>query len=306
MSAFTKLRLKEKTKLKKYVLIYNPISGSGTFRIKLDYMIEAFQKRDVMLIPYRTKIDNACLPDFLREVNPDGVLAAGGDGTLHETINILLKNKLDIPVAVVPGGTSNDFATFLRIKDDFEGYIDRIVAASSVRLFDVGKVGDEYFINVASAGMFTSIAHEVDPKLKNKMGKTAYYMYGFAQMPRAKATKITVVADGKSYSENAFMFVVVNSDIVGSMRHVAEEAKVDDGKLDLLLVRKCGFTDLVSITRDLFEGKPVTKRKEILFLQAEKFTISSDEPLESDLDGERGPMLPLEIETVPQAIKMFC
>ena len=291
--------------MKRLVLIYNPVSGHAVLRKKLDFMIAAFQKRGVMLVPYRTKVNNADLPDFLREVDPDGVLSAGGDGTLHEVVNVLLKNKLDLPIGVIPSGTSNDFATYLKVKEDMEAYFDKIVSGS-VRWFDAGKVGVEYFINVASAGMFTSIAHEVDPRLKNAMGKMAYYVRGFAQMPLAKSVEITVKADDREYKEDAFLFVVANSDIVGSMRHIADEAMVDDGKLDLLLVKKCNLKDLVSITRDLFAGKPVAKRKEILYVQAKKFEISAAVPLESDLDGEKGPMLPLTIETIPKAVKLFC
>lgn len=291
--------------MKRFVLVYNPISGHAVLRKKLDYMIAAFQKRGAALIPYRTKIDNAELPDFLREVNPDGVLSAGGDGTLHEVVNIVLHNKLELPIGVIPSGTSNDFACYLKVKDDQEAYFDKIVAGSTKR-FDVGQVGNEYFINVASAGMFTSIAHNVDPRLKNAFGKMAYYVRGFAQMPLAKSVDITVKVNGQEYHEDAFMFVVANSDIVAGMRHIAAEARVDDGKLDLLLVKKCNLKDLVSITKELFAGKPVANRKEILYIQAEEFAISAAVPLESDLDGEKGPLLPLTIKTVPQAVSLFC
>lgn len=291
--------------MKRFVLIYNPVSGHAVLRKKLDSMIAAFQKRGAMLIPYRTEIDNKELPHFLREAAPDGVISAGGDGTLHEVVNIVLKNELDLPIGVVPSGTSNDFASYLHVKENLGEYLDKIVAGKTKK-FDVGSIVDEYFINVASAGMFTSIAHEVDPRLKNAMGKMAYYVRGFAQMPLAKSVAINVKADGKEYQEDAFLFVVANSDIVGSMRHIAEEARVDDGKLDLLLVKKCGLKDLMSITKDLFEGKPVSKRKEILYVQAKCFEISAKAPLESDLDGEKGPLLPLKIETIHKAVQLFC
>lgn len=291
--------------MKRFVLIYNPVSGHAVLRKKLDSLIAAFQRRGAMLIPYRTEIENTGLPDFLREAAPDGVISAGGDGTLHEVVNVVLQNKLELPIGVIPSGTSNDFACYLQVKENFGAYLDKIVAGQT-KLFDAGSIGSEFFINVASAGMFTSIAHEVDPRLKNAMGKMAYYVRGFAQMPLAKSVEISVKADGKEYKEDAFLFVVANSDIVGSMRHIAEDARVDDGKLDMLLVKKCGLKDLMSITKDLFEGKPVTKRKEILYVQAKNFEIGAKAPLESDLDGEKGPLLPLKIDTVHKAVKLFC
>ena len=77
--------------MKKFVLIYNPVSGKAAFKSRLDNILEAFQQRDCMLIIYRTKKDNSGLGDFIREADPDGLLAAGGDGTLHEVVNLLMR-----------------------------------------------------------------------------------------------------------------------------------------------------------------------------------------------------------------------
>ena len=156
--------------MKKFVLIYNPVSGKAAFKSRLDNILEAFQQRDCMLIIYRTKKDNSGLGDFIREADPDGLLAAGGDGTLHEVVNLLMREHIELPVAILPSGTSNDFATYLGVDADQEAYFDHI-AAGRTRKVDLGLVGSEYFVNVASAGMVTSIAHEVDVRLKNVMAR---------------------------------------------------------------------------------------------------------------------------------------
>jgi len=290
--------------MKRFVLVYNPISGHATFRRKLDAMIEAFQKRGCMLIPYRTQPDDHALPDFLREAAPDGVLSAGGDGTLHEVVNVLLKNDLQLPVAVIGSGTSNDFASYLQVKDDFAGYIEHIVAGR-MRPVDIGMVNERYFVNVASAGMLTSVAHEVDVRLKHAMGKMAYYLRGLGELPRFRPLQLHIEADGKAYDEAAFLFVVVNSDIVGSIKHAAAKAQVDDGMLDLLLVRQCSLPELMAFTAELVAGRMKPDAKHLLYVQAKSFTISSAEAVESDVDGERGPLLPLQITTLPRAIQVF-
>lgn len=292
--------------MQKLVLFYNPVSGHAAFKNKLDWMIEAFQQRGILLIPYRTKREgNEDFADFLREVKPDGVLAAGGDGTVHECVNLLVKNKLDLPMGIIGSGTSNDFATYLQINEDMEAYFDKI-AAGSCRRMDVGKVGDKYFINVASAGMMTCIAHEVDRRLKNALGKMAYYLKGIGEIPKFRAVPLTITADGEKHELEAFLFVVINSGVVGSMKNVAADISVEDGKLDLLAIKKCGLPKLMAITADLVAGKPVADKDGVLHLQAKEFQISTDEELQSDLDGEVGPLLPLKIETVPQAIAIYC
>ena len=292
--------------MKKLVLFYNPVSGHAAFKNKLDWIVEAFQRRGILLMLYRTKKEgNDDFASFVRDVEPDGILAAGGDGTVHECVNILMKNQINLPMGIIGSGTSNDFATYLKINEDMEAYFDRI-AAGQVQRVDLGRVGDEYFINVASAGMMTSIAHEVDARLKNAMGKMAYYIKGIGELPKFRSVPLSIDADDQHYDVEAFLFVVINSSVVGSMKNVAENVSVTDGKLDLLVVSKCGIPKLVTVTADLVSGKPISEKEYILHLQASHFMISTAEALESDLDGEAGPNLPLTIETIPAAIAVYC
>ena len=292
--------------MQKLVLFYNPVSGHAAFKNKLDWMVEAFQKRGILLLFYRTKKEgNEDFVDFLRDVEPDGVLAAGGDGTVHECVNLLVKNKIDLPLGIIGSGTSNDFATYLKINEDMEAYFDKI-AAGSCRRMDVGKVGDKFFINVASAGMMACIAHEVDRRLKNSLGKMAYYLKGLGEIPKFRSVPFVITADGVRHELEAFLFVVINSAVVGSMKNVATGISVEDGKLDLLAIKKCGVHKLMAITADLVAGHPVSEKDGVLHLQAKDFRIETEGELPSDLDGEEGPMLPLTIETIPQAIAIYC
>ncbi|MGL5270748.1 MAG: YegS/Rv2252/BmrU family lipid kinase [Selenomonadaceae bacterium] len=291
--------------MKKMILVYNPVSGDASFKNKLDMMIDKFQQRGCMLLLYRTERDNSrSFGRFLRAANADGVIVSGGDGTLHEIINLLLKEGVDLPVGIMPNGTSNDFASFMGLADDLDLYIDTIVAGHSVPV-DLGRVGSEYFINVASAGMLTSVAHEVDVRLKNAFGKMAYYLRGIGELPRFRALKLQIEADGEVFEERAFLFVVVNSSIVGSLKNVAVDAKVNDGKLDMVLLQHCSLPELMTVIAQILAGKSMNNTKNVRYLQAEKFVISCAEELGSDLDGERGPQLPLAIETLPGRLRLF-
>ncbi|WP_302801530.1 diacylglycerol/lipid kinase family protein [Mitsuokella multacida] len=292
--------------MKKLVLFYNPVSGHAAFKNKLDWIVEAFQRRGILVVFYRTRREgNEAFIPFVREVNPDGLLVAGGDGTVHEIVNLMMKGNLDLPLGIIGSGTSNDFATYLGVNTDLEAYLDTI-ASGRTRRVDLGLMDGTYFINVASGGAMACIAHEVNARIKNSLGKMAYYLKGIGELPKFRYFPLKIEADGAHYELETFLFVIINSPVVGSMKNVANGVAVDDGKLDLLSIGKCSIPKLMSITADLIAGKPVSERENVLHVQAKHFRIESGIPVESDIDGECGPMLPLTIETVPRAVAIYC
>lgn len=290
--------------MKKLILVYNPVSGDASFKYKLDMVIQKFAERDCMLLPYRTRLDNAAaFPEFAVSAAADGIVVSGGDGTVHEIINLMLKNNIDLPLAIIASGTSNDFACYLGVSDRLDEYID-VIAKGDTMPIDIGQVGEEYFFNVASAGMLTAVAHNVDSRLKNAIGKMAYYLKGLGEIPKFKLLNLNIVADGQEYREKALLFVVVNSGTVGSMKNIVK-ASIDDGKMDLLVVRYCSVPEFMALAVDLMSGKDVTARRNVMYVQASEISISCEEPLESDLDGELGPDLPLVIHTLQHRLQLF-
>ena len=290
--------------MKRYVLVYNPVSGHATFRQRLDEIIEAFQRRRTILVPYRTSLGDTRMGDFIREIQPEGVLAAGGDGTLHEVVNVMMREKFSVPIGIIGSGTSNDFATYLGVNSDLEAYFDCIVDDIS-RPVDVGCANGEYFINVASAGALTSVAHEVNVRLKHAMGKMAYYLRGIGEIPKMHTLHLHIKADGEEIETGAYLFVVVNSTVAGSMQNVAAGAEIDDGKLDLLVAKDASLTEFMALAKDVVSGAIKPDEKNLLHIQAKSFVVAADEPAESDLDGERGPALPLRVETIRHAVRIY-
>ena len=288
--------------MKKLVLVYNPVSGRAVFKSQLDEIIEKLQSRGCMVIPYRTTPENRDLLDFIKAAAPEGIIAAGGDGTVHEIVNLVMKEKLDIPVGIIGSGTSNDFATYLKL--DTEEYFDRIAAGNTMKI-DLGWTGEDYFINVASAGMVTSIAHEVNTRLKNVFGKMAYYVQGLKTLPQFKALDLRIKTDKEEIEEKAFLFLITNSSVVASFKNAAVQASVQDGLLDLIVIRQCNIAELMKLTAELMAGREMTNTKNVIYIQGTTFDISCDSELDSDLDGELGPKLPLHIEVVPKALEIF-
>ena len=289
--------------MKKILLVYNPVSGHAAFKNRLDAVTENFQRRGIILSLYRTCADdNSNFAECVKLSGAEGIIAAGGDGTLHAVINWLKKNSLDLPVGVIGSGTSNDFAANLNLDD--EKFFDA-VAQGRTRPVDLGLVnGAEFFINVASAGVFTSIAHEVDSRLKNFLGKSAYYLRGLGELANFKAVPLEISADGKNFSVEAFLFLVLNSPSVAGFKNFFDAAQIDDGKLDLIALKKTSPRNLMTLAKKILAGESL-HADEIFSVQAATFEVKSSAELVSDLDGEVGNPLPLKIETLKHAINFF-
>ena len=290
--------------MKKILLVYNPVSGNAAFKNRLDGVIENFQRHGIFLSVYRTQAgDNSNFAECVKLSGAQGVIAAGGDGTLHAVINWLKRNDFDLPVGIIGSGTSNDFAAHLQL--DSEKFFDA-VANNRTRPVDLGLAnGKDYFINVASAGVFTSIAHEVDSRLKNFLGKSAYYLRGLGELKNFRAVTLDITADGQNFSTEAFLFLILNSPSVAGFKKISDAAQIDDGKLDLIALKKCSTGGLVTLAKKILAGESVDGDENIFSLQAKTFEINASDELRSDVDGEAGDALPLKIETLKHAIKFF-
>lgn len=291
--------------MKKYALIYNPVSGDARFKSRLDEVVEYLQAAGSMVLPFRTRYKGDIRP-FISEIKgfaTDGFIVAGGDGTMHEVINAMLAEDIDVPLGIIPSGTCNDFATHLNFGKDLSGCL-RAVTGGLWRAVDVGSVNGEYFLNVASAGLLTSVAHSVDASLKNTLGRMAYYFKGLGELPSFRSLYVRITADGQVFEDDILLFLIMNSGMVGSFPTLAPAAKVDDGKLDLMIINKCSIPDLMGLFISIFSGRH-TSSSHIRYVQATDIAIECDEPVESDLDGERGPLLPLAISTVTNKLKVF-
>lgn len=291
--------------MKKFILIYNPLSGDASFKNRLDDVIEYLKQHHAVALPYRTSIKEDA-PGFVslaREVRADGIIVAGGDGTLHEVINVMLKSGLNLPIGIIPSGTCNDFAGYLGLGYNVSECC-RLIVQGKTRDVDVGKANDGYFLNVASAGLLTSVAHNVDTPLKNTLGRLAYYLKGLSQLPRFRTIEIRITADNQLIQGDILFFLVMNSGTAGSFPRLAPYAQIDDSKLDLLVVHKCRITELMTLFLNIMSGSHINHRH-ITYLQAEKMIIESEDNVESDLDGELGPNLPLTISTVTKQLKIY-
>jgi YegS/Rv2252/BmrU family lipid kinase len=178
-----------------------------------------------------------CEEDALERVAawaPDRVAVAGGDGTIGPVAE--KAGHLDVPLAVIPTGTANDFARAYGLPDDPREAAALAVEGEYTRPLELGRLADgRPFVNVASAGLASVAARNAQP-LKPRLGPLAYGVGALRAATREQPLEVTVRSDGRTVSEGgAWQVIVAVSGAFGGGSGVAE-ADPDDGVLDVVIL----------------------------------------------------------------------
>lgn len=232
----------------------------------------------------------------------DAVAICGGDGTLREVIaGVIGKN---IPIGIIPLGTGNVIAADLGIpKDPFKA-CDLIIRGRT-RKIDVGKNGDSYFMIAAGAGYDCEVVAQVDLQIKQKVGRLAYIASAIKLLRKYKPIRFKVESDIFNGTIKAIAIVVANSPRYGGYFSLKKEAKIDDGLLDVIVIKGRGWFDILRIfTRVLVKSKLTpydifTFRSKKVRLESEREGVSFHN--DSDVAGE----LPQSFEVIEEGVSIY-
>lgn len=291
--------------MEKVKFIYNPFSGEAVVTKNLDTIIGKYQAKGYTIVPFRISTEQS-LEDAFLDINSSyhHVLGAGGDGTINQIINIMKKKNLDIPLAILPVGTANDFAKYIGMPADIGSACDKILAGK-IQEIDLGKANDKYFINVFSFGLFTDVSHKTPTHLKNTIGKLAYYLNGIKELPSFKKLDIKVTSDEFFYEGNALIFFTFNGRTAGNI-NISYKSEINDGLLDVIIVKGENIRSTLSSLLAFLKLEHLEKPKDIIHFTTSDFTVEySDSSLESDIDGEVGPTSPIHISCIENGLKMI-
>ena len=293
--------------MRKIKLIYNSGAGQSKFKYFLDIILEKFMENNCDVSVFR--IDKKTnLYEYLKDSEKEDIYAivvAGGDGTINRVVNVMLKNNINVPLGIIPAGTSNDFARHIKMPNNFSECIDKILAGN-IQSVDVGKANDKYFINICSAGLFTNAPRNTDTKLKNVIGKLSYFVTAVKQAIIFRPFTARIETDTQSIIEQINLFLVFNGNTAGGIDLTQSQSSIQDGLLDVVIIKKCKLSDASVILGKILAGT-FLEDKNVIYLKEKSLKIyrvkgKCDEP---DVDGEPGLKFPLEITCVKKGLKMF-
>ena len=215
----------------------------------------------------------------------DLVIAAGGDGTINEVVNGLGACSRRPRFAVVPLGTANDFALGLGIPSQVDEAM-RIAVSGRAREVDLPIVNQRYFLNVSTGGFGAEATEHAAAESKRLLGAWAYLITGARQFVDLEPVGGLVEADGRVvFSGDFLLFAVGNGRQTGGGSLLTPRAELNDGLLDLLVVRAVQRLDFLSMLPDLRSGTHL-ESPDILYTQARRLVITTEETLSVNADGE--------------------
>jgi lipid kinase YegS len=212
------------------------------------------------------------------------VVAAGGDGTVNETAAGLLDAGGRAMLGVLPAGTANDFARGCGYPEDPLEAL-RLAADGEARLIDTIRVGEHWIVNVASAAFTGAEVVAVPQDAKRLLGGLAYWVQGFLRTLKLEPRRLRWRWPGGADEADVLLLTVANGRQTGGGAKVAASALLDDGLLDVRVVRDFPLLDLPTMLGELADPADDPDGY-IARYQVPWFEVDSDAPWHMTADGE--------------------
>ena len=234
----------------------------------------------------------------------DLVVCCGGDGTLNETVSGLLMAGLKTPVGYIPSGTTNDFASSLKLSHNPVQAAQDSVEGQAVA-YDVGKFGDRYFCYVASFGAFTKTSYAMPQTVKNALGHTAYVLGGISELSQLRNEHVRMEIDGEVIEDDFLFGAICNATSIGGILTLPpNRVDMGDGIFEVMLIRAPrNLTELteciLSVQNQCYNCGMIT------FRSARSIKITVDPFMSWTLDGEKASgYQEINVENLHQIVKI--
>lgn len=283
--------------MRNILFLYNHKSGRQEPKRLLDAVLDVFENAGVTVTARDIDFDGNPLENL---GDTDCIVVAGGDGTIGFVVDKMFHHGIDLPIGIIPAGTANDFASTLNIPHNPREAALHVLH-SPIRAIDCGCANGQYFVNVFSFGALTTTSQHTPDKQKRLLGRLAYIIEGARELLSVRGLPLTIECDGKSINIEVITALVLNGRTAGRIP-LARTAQQGDGILDgVFFVKRTLFRFICDALIHLCGGKPSTVKR----ISGRNFRISSTvTDITTDVDGQRGPDLPLDIECKMQALKI--
>jgi len=286
-----------------WALVINPISGQGRGASVGTFVAGYLNQKNIAftIVTGNSAITLSRHLQIFLTKNPDcqGVIAVGGDGLLHIVLQLIVPTQ--IPFAMIPAGTGNDFVRTLGwdlLKLKFQ--LDR-VTTSEPSWVDLGLVDGEWFGAILSTG-FDSIVNERANTMRWPRGTMKYNAAIAVELPRFRPRHYEIVLDDRTISTEAMLIAVSNGRSYGAGMLVCPDASITDGLFDVMVLHPISKLEFVKVFPKVFAGTHVSHAA-VEIVRSKSVRIESNAVAYAD--GERIGGLPISAECIHNAAKTW-
>ncbi|MBS9335806.1 diacylglycerol kinase family lipid kinase [Fructobacillus papyrifericola] len=312
--------------MKRARIIYNPSSGREMVKREMLGILNVYEQAGYETSTFATtpeplsaqkEATRAALAGF------DLIVAAGGDGTINEVVNGIAPLAKRPKMAIIPAGTTNDYARALKVSRDDPLEAAKVILKNQSIKMDIGQiqafspaeVGKEgsalekqpvrYFMNIAALGTLSELTYAVPSAMKSLYGYLAYLVKGAELLTRLKPVSAKVTFDDGEYEGDISMIFLALTNSVAGFETIVPDAKLDDGMFTLLIVKKSNLWQIAQLAAQVLKGGAHTHNPNLIYKKTAKVEIepTNGDPIKVNLDGEYGGDAPMTFENLKQHIE---
>lgn len=228
------------------------------------------------------------------------IVAAGGDGTIHEVVNGIA--GADVALGLLPMGTMNVFANELGLPANDLDRCWEIIRAEHSRLIDLPMANGKHFVQLAGVGLDAQVVKETSLAFKRNFGPLSY-LISAAQIASRRPPRLLIEAEEARTEEGSFV-LVGNGRLYGGPFPFFKHAVIDDGLLDVLVFKQIGYLDLLKYLQNVIFTSDITTR-EVEYFQTRRLRVSSAEDVPVELDGELADGCPVEFTAGARRLRVL-
>ena len=293
----------------KFIITVNPHGGKKLGPRLLNRVKPLFEAKGIELFVVETTFAGHAkeLANQLNITEYDGFIGIGGDGTLHEIINGMLSRHdgRKIPIGIIPGGSGNSYMHDLQLIDPLKAA--KAIINGKTRALDTAKVEVNHIIkysnNMIGWGLVTDVGNQAEHF--RWLGTNRYTILSVVEVLRHKSRPATLIMDDKKIEDEFTFIIACNSIHVGKGMKMAPKARLDDGLIDLIVIRSgVSRTRLLQVLPKLFDGSHINE-PELEYYQTSQFSLIPETDEILNIDGEIMGSTPIKVEMISNAFDMF-